>query len=146
MCSLLLAVPAVADIYRWVDAGGRVHYGDRPTGQPAAAAVTLPPANSYTHTSISDLLAGQIEASSGPNPAVVMYSAPWCGVCKRARAWLQGQGIAFAERNIEADPWARQRWEKLGGRGVPLLTVGGKAMHGFDAGSFSAVYRSQQQP
>lgn len=42
MLLLLLAVPARAEVYRWVDAEGRVHYGDKPPA-PGARPAQLPP-------------------------------------------------------------------------------------------------------
>lgn len=39
----LVLWPAHADIYKWVDADGRVHYGDRPDGD-AATSVNIRPA------------------------------------------------------------------------------------------------------
>lgn len=41
MLILVLAAPAAAEIYRWTDSQGRVHYGDRP-GRADAQAVPLP--------------------------------------------------------------------------------------------------------
>jgi hypothetical protein len=41
---LLLCLPASAEIYKWTDANGRVHFGDKPTGTAAkSATVALPP-------------------------------------------------------------------------------------------------------
>jgi len=42
---ILASAVATADVYKWTDAHGAVHYGDRPPGADAeAGSVTLPPA------------------------------------------------------------------------------------------------------
>ncbi|WP_054723627.1 transcriptional regulator SpxA [Lacticaseibacillus nasuensis] len=35
---------------------------------------------------------------------LMMYTAPSCTSCRKAREWLVDHGIAFTERNITADP------------------------------------------
>ena len=46
---------------------------------------------------------------------------PNCSTCKKARAWLESQGIPFAERNIKTENPTREelaRWQKASG--LPL--------------------------
>ncbi len=44
----------------------------------------------------------QAEAPEQPLPhgGIVMYCTPWCGDCKRARAWLEEQHLPYTEVNI----------------------------------------------
>lgn len=42
-------------------------------------------------------------------PQVIMYCRSWCGDCRRARAWLQEQGIPFIEIDVEEDQDAHSR-------------------------------------
>ncbi len=47
-------------------------------------------------------------AAAAPAPErikadVTIYCTPWCGDCRRARAWLKEQGIAYAEVDISRD-------------------------------------------
>lgn len=47
-------------------------------------------------------------AAAAPAPEsiksdVVIYCTPWCGDCRRARAWLKEQGIAYVEVDISRD-------------------------------------------
>jgi hypothetical protein len=45
LCVVLAAMPAAADVYRWVDEDGRVHFGDRPPpGSAERIAVPVAPA------------------------------------------------------------------------------------------------------
>lgn len=46
---------------------------------------------------------------------------PNCSTCKKARAWLESQGIPFAERNIKTENPTREelaQWQKASG--LPL--------------------------
>ena len=46
---------------------------------------------------------------------------PNCSTCKKAKAWLESQGIPFAERNIKTENPTREelaRWQKASG--LPL--------------------------
>jgi glutaredoxin len=63
---------------------------------------------------------------------VILYSTAWCGYCTQARNFMNAQGIAFSEQDIEKSASARQAYDALGGRGVPVLNVKGTVIHGYD--------------
>jgi len=71
-------------------------------------------------------------------PAVTMYSASWCGVCKKAKAFMQAEGIPFVEKDIEKDRAAAEELQRkaaqagVASNGVPMFDIGGKIMGGFD--------------
>jgi glutaredoxin len=69
-----------------------------------------------------------------------MFSADWCPVCRRARAFLAERHIPYTDRNIETDPAARKEYERQGGRGVPLILVGERRLSGFSPDSFLSLY------
>lgn len=77
-------------------------------------------------------------AAPGPQLPVTLYSASWCGVCRKARSFLKAQGILFTEKDIEKDPAAAreiaQKAAKAGidASGVPMFDIGGRIMNGFD--------------
>ncbi len=77
---------------------------------------------------------------------VVLYTTSWCGVCKRAKAWLRKKGISFAERDVEKDSAAAselaERCARQGIRagGVPVLWAGGRLLVGFDERSYEQVF------
>lgn len=41
-----------------------------------------------------------------PRGGIVMYCSRWCPDCRRARAWLQEQGLGYVEVDINAVPGA----------------------------------------
>ncbi len=73
--------------------------------------------------------------NTDPNPnraEVVLFSAPWCGACKRAKRHLDRQGIPYLERDIDADGSAKQEVRRILGRiAIPLLDVDGRYISGF---------------
>jgi len=125
-----------AQVYKWTDAEGRVHYGDAPQATDDAEPVELR-INTYTSVSYEQLGKG-VPISAG---RVVMYSTSWCGYCKKARRYFQKRGIAFSEYDIETDAAARARYDALGARGVPVILVGSRRMNGFSEQGFEKIYQ-----
>jgi glutaredoxin len=76
---------------------------------------------------------GQIvsEAQAG-QPDVVMYSTSWCGYCRKARQFFDANSIAYTELDIEKSSDANYQHKKLGGRGVPLITVNEDVVNGYN--------------
>ncbi|MCZ6783839.1 MAG: glutaredoxin family protein [Proteobacteria bacterium] len=72
-------------------------------------------------------------ASNPSRKEVVLFSATWCGACKRAKRHLDRQGVRYEERDIDDDASAKQEVRDiLGGRiAVPLLSVDGRYISGF---------------
>jgi glutaredoxin 3 len=65
---------------------------------------------------------------------VVIYTRPWCGYCKRAKALLERKGVAYAEIDVEARPEReREMVSRAGGRTtVPQIFIGGVHVGGSD--------------
>ncbi|MDH3637473.1 MAG: DUF4124 domain-containing protein [Gammaproteobacteria bacterium] len=124
-----------AEVFRWVDADGRVHFGDQPPAVSEAGRVELR-INTYESPSISenDLATGARE--------IVMYSAAWCAVCKKTKRYFEKNGILFVEYDIETSEQGKRDYRKLGGRGVPIILVGDKRLNGFSAAAFEKIYNS----
>jgi len=83
---------------------------------------------------------------------VILYSAPWCGFCKRAAAFLRQRGVDFVERDIEAEPAAAGELERklraagLRGGGIPVLDIGGRLVIGFDRERIEALLGAAGEP
>lgn len=54
---------------------------------------------------------------------------------------MQQNGIAFTEFNIQASPKARKQFDRLGGRGVPLITIGDEQLNGFTPKGFDQLLK-----
>ena len=69
--------------------------------------------------------------------AITLYSASWCGACKKAKDWLVSQGADFVVKDIDEDPAAEEMTAKLkkaglGAVGIPIFDLAGKIHVGFD--------------
>lgn len=136
---VILCAPAHADIYRWVDSDGTVHFSDEPRGETdAIERVELPPINSIR--SVDVVPAATRSSATRDRSEVVMYSASWCGYCDQARDHFQTNGIAFREYDVETSERGRREYTALDGRGVPLILIGDQRMNGFSAQRFDRLY------
>jgi glutaredoxin len=134
MCALVgLSGPALAEIFSWRDADGRVQFGDR---KPADAPVTT-----VKIRAVNSLRAVSVEACDAAATQVILYSASWCGYCKKARAYFKQEAIPFEEYDIETSDRGRLDYAQLNGRGVPIILFGKQRMNGFDATQFAALYK-----
>ncbi len=83
-------------------------------------------------------LLGIAPALAEDTPAVILYTAEWCGFCKKAAAHLRKQKIDFQQRDIDRDRGAaaelkrKLRQAGLRGSGIPVLDIGGNLVIGFD--------------
>jgi len=67
-------------------------------------------------------------------PTIEIYTTPWCGYCRAAKALLTRKGVAFNEIDVEDDPDRRQEMiERAGGRyTVPQIFIGATHVGGSD--------------
>ncbi len=63
---------------------------------------------------------------------VVVYTAPWCGWCRKALAWLDRRGVAYDNRDIErSDRYRRELQSRSGGTSIPFVEIDGTAIRGY---------------
>ncbi|HEX6920994.1 MAG TPA: mycoredoxin [Actinomycetes bacterium] len=55
--------------------------------------------------------------------AVTMYSTVWCGYCRRLKAQMDREGIAYVEVDIEDDPQAAKLVMSVNGGNQTVPTV-----------------------
>ncbi len=64
---------------------------------------------------------------------VTLFSAPWCGACRRAKKLLDRERIAYDLRDIDDDPSAREEVRRiLGNVQIPLLDIDGTYVVGYN--------------
>ncbi|HAF67025.1 MAG: glutaredoxin family protein [Bacillota bacterium] len=64
---------------------------------------------------------------------VVVYSTPTCPWCVRAKDYLRDNGIEFEEKDVSVDIQAAREMVKISGQmGVPVLSIDGNVVVGFD--------------
>ena len=139
--SFILSSLSYAEIYKWVDDDGGVHFGDKKPDAGPAEEIKLE-INTYTHVTFDTLDAADKSETPaiGKKPKVIMYSASWCGYCKKARKYFKKNRIAFTEYDVEKNEKARKKYKKLGATGFPVILVGKKRMNGFSEKGFERIY------
>ena len=71
---------------------------------------------------------------------IKVYSTPICGYCHQAKKYLNDKGIKFTEYNVSQDHSAAQEMMKLTGQmGVPVITVDGQVIIGFDRAKLESL-------
>lgn len=70
--------------------------------------------------------AAELQAALSATP-IIMYSASWCGVCRKAKQFFSANGLRYQEIDADTTPGAWQKIEQLTGRrAVPLIIVDGE--------------------
>lgn len=134
---------AQADIYKWTDSNGKVHYSDAEPAEQKAETVNVDNINTFTDVSISDAPGwkGFYQPEIKPRVKnVVMYSTARCGYCKKARRYFTERGIDFTEKMIDSDKAAYEEYQQLDATGVPVILVGNKRMNGFSEKMFEKLF------
>jgi len=138
----LIASPVSAEVYKWTDEEGITHYSDK---KPENQDVTQLEFKIATYDTVSYGTVNDSVEKANTKEAnkknVVMYSASWCGVCKKAKKYFRRNGISFKEYDIEKSKKAKRKYKKLGATGVPVIIVGRKRMNGFSEAGFKRIYR-----
>jgi glutaredoxin len=108
-----------------------------PSTAPIASAAASPAAPAATALAVVAPLTPKVTVPADASPSdihVIVYTASWCDVCKRAEAWMIQRGIAFEERDITASAEYQQELLQLNpGGAVPTFNVDGNVRIGFDA-------------
>lgn len=144
---LLLALPAIAQVYSWRDENGVIHYSDKKPSQQLSVKKVTPKANIEPSDEKSlwqraaEWLLGEPQNTAKPAvteppitlPVVEMYATSWCGYCRKARQYFAANQIPYIEYDIERDAEARARYDGFRGRAIPIIFIDGVRMNGFDA-------------
>ncbi len=132
-----------AAIYKWVDVDGNIYFTDSPPKNTKSRKVTVK-TNTYqsTHT-IQPKQKSNVTSNSKAslnNKTVIMYSAEWCGVCRKAKRYFKQKGIAYTNLDIDKNRSARQRYNALNASGIPIIFIDNTRLNGFTARHFEQVY------
>lgn len=126
---VLLAPPAhAAQLYRWVDADGRVEWRDTP---PPVRSGTVEQRKVQGNVIAAPGVPFAVQRAARDFP-VTLWTAPACGApCAQAKQHLVRRGIPHADRDAQAE---RDAFETTtGGRELPVLLVGRTLLKGYAA-------------
>ena len=154
---LLVAATATgAEVYRYTDEGGNRHFVDDPAKVPPRYRSRMESDEGLPTLQVIDPRQGATESPAPARPeareerkgvtatgSVELFVTSWCGYCRKLERALTEQGVPFVARDIERDDAARQRYEALGVRGVPVSLVNGQLIIGYNpSGVLRALARN----
>lgn len=148
--AMLLWLPVQAEVYRQVDASGRVQYGDKPAPDAERLRIGAPPLP-------DDSLPYETRRAQQNFP-VTLYVFEACGApCEEARKLLQTRGIPYREKNVGTQAELDEFRKRSGSDQVPTLRIGNTWLKGLLAEQWqreldyagypkTAPYRPQATP
>lgn len=69
-------------------------------------------------------------------PQVKIYTTSTCAYCKAAKEYFKEKGVEYEEVDLGANPDKVQELIQISGQmGVPVITVDGKVIVGFNKGA-----------
>jgi glutaredoxin len=132
-----------AEMYRWVDEAGQVHYSDQPP----------PPAVRHAERRRLGDRGGEATLPYTLREAVrqfpvTVYTAEGCGQsCKQALSYLSRRGVPFTEKDARIAENAELVMSHTGGKlEVPLLIVGRSALRGYEETTWAATLDAAGYP
>lgn len=140
----LIGTPAVAELYKWIGADGKINYSDTP---PPADAKKVEKKRLNDRVSEGDGLDFATRNASKKYP-VVLYASDCGAPCDQGRALLVKRGVPHVEKNPEKNLEDSKELKKLiGTLFVPDLQVGKNApLKGFDAAAWNAALDAAGYP
>jgi glutaredoxin len=131
-----------ADMYKWTDENGKVHYSDSPPPAGKKVKKLDLKVNSISGPPVVSAFTGNGKPAAATAAASVkIYTTTWCGYCKKAKAYMQARGTRFQEIDVEATAQGQSEFQSLGGRGVPVILVGAQRMDGYSQDSLESLLK-----
>lgn len=147
--AFMLVMPSQAEVTKWIDAQGRVHYSERPpTGiksdQTALrGTVSVGDGISVVPESTASSTGEPGMAIAAPRKGEVwIYTTPSCGYCRRAEEHMRRKGIVFTAKDITRNSAYEAEFRALGSRGVPVTLAGKQRINGYRTEAFEAFLKS----
>ena len=147
-CSLLaFALTAQAQLYRWTDESGKVHYTDTP-----------PPAGARNVEKKGSPRPGVAEPGSAAqqsyalqqavkNFPVTIYTYRDCGdPCKKGLALLKKRGVPYTEKVVAKQDEIDELTKLAGAPGVPVMVVGVAIQKGYGEQGWSETLDTAGYP
>jgi glutaredoxin len=115
---------------RWRDRVGYVELAEPPPLSPAEARR----ASRADATAANDMRAA--------TRSVVLYSADWCGYCRKAKRHLEDRGVPYELRDVDIPAAKEELLARTGGKGIPVLDLDGRILRGYSRGSYDDLLDS----
>jgi mycoredoxin len=139
--------------YQWTDERGSVRFARSLEDVPAewrarAGQIEVDTAAYHPRSRASGASAAARKAPSQPAASerragfhdITVYTAPWCGWCRKTLAFLDDRNVEYVNKNIEADEdYAAELREKSGGHSIPFVEIDGTQIRGYNPRKMAAL-------
>ncbi len=150
MLSFAISMTASAEtVFKAVGPDGEITYSDKPPADRARAntlefrnlpSSPLPAQVLRFREQLEKSAEGRISAARAPRAGdVALFTASWCGHCKRAKAHLAAAQINYVEYDIESVDGMRAFIGAGGSGGVPLLVAGDRRVRGYSSAAYEQL-------
>jgi glutaredoxin len=137
-------LPAAAQVYKWTDAQGTVHYSDTPPPQQRTSQLKpTSPAGPAQGAALPYELARAVKASP-----VTLYTTTRskCAGCEQGRLLLRARGVPFSEKTVNTGEDTEQLRQLSGKLELPLLVVGNRKVAGFQDAAWQEALTAAAYP
>ena len=134
--------PALAQ-YRWTDPSGQVSYGDAPPAD--AKNLSRVDGRRLDGADPTGGIPFELRKAMSTFP-ITLYTAPDCGPCETARAWLRRRGAPYQEVLVETDVDAEELRRRVGTTSVPVMTLGRTPHLGFKEAAWAVALTAAGYP
>jgi hypothetical protein len=143
LCCAVTGLAQAEELFRWVDAEGKVHYTDQP---PPASAKKVEEKKLSTSTIETSQLPYATQQAIKKSP-VTLYANDCGEPCTQARNHLTLRGIPFTSKNPQTTPADADALTKLVGAAyVPVLVVGSAVSKGYEKGAWDTALDAAGYP
>ena len=147
--AFMLALPGHAEVTKWVDAQGRVHYSERlPTGIKSdngalRGTVSVGDGITVVPESAASPRGESVTTIASPRKGEVwIYTTPSCGYCRRAEEHMRRKGVSFTAKDITRNSAYKAEFRALGSRGVPVTLAGKQRINGYNKEAFESFLKA----
>ena len=138
------AFAASAQMYRWTDDKGRVHFTSTPP--PAGAKnVQKKDTGGAAAESGAPALPFAVQQAQKDFP-ITLYTTPGCEGCDAARKLLNGRGLPFKEVSVTENEHIEALKAATGANSVPTMMVGRSVQKGFEEGVYNRTLDAAGYP
>jgi glutaredoxin len=136
------AAAAQAQIYKWKDAKGQLHYADTP---PPQGAQTMQVAGRPDPAPAGSAMPYELTRAVLQHP-VTLYTTARCDACDQGRNLLRARGVPFTEKTVNTQDDQQAQRRQTGKDELPLLLVGTRQVPGFQASGWQEALDSASYP
>ena len=150
-----------AEIYKWVDDQGVIHFSDSgaedisEAGDEEEITSVNPQPQDNTPSNVEDRKVGlppnffdildesSEEAEVTEEPSVEIYVTSWCGYCNAAKKFFRSRGIEFSVYDIEKDKAAARRMRAMTNqKAVPFVIINGHGIQGYSEQAYELALKN----